>query len=161
MGNLAIFGGPKGRNKPFPKHPMIGEEEKKQVMEVLETGNISTFVASSGDRFLGGKKIREFEEKFSNKMGAKYGVAFNSATSALHAAVVAVGVNPGDEVIVPPYTFTSTATSSLMHNAIPVFSDVKKDIYCLDPNNLQNVLSTLSKAIIPVHLFGHACDMDE
>ena len=161
MKKLAIFGGPKTRLKPFPKHPMIGEEEKKQVMEVLESGNISTFIASSGERFLGGKKIKEFEEKFSNKLGAKFGVVFNSATSALHAAVVAVGVNPGEEVIVPPYTFTSTATSSLMHNAIPVFSDIKKDIYCLDPNKLQNVLSPLSKAIVPVHLFGHACDMDE
>ena len=161
MEKLAILGGPKLRKNPFPKHPIIGEEEKKQVMEVLETGNISTFIASPGERFLGGKKIREFEEKFSNKIGAKFGIAFNSATSALHAAVVAVGVNPGEEVIVPPYTFTSTATSSLMHNAIPVFSDVKKDIYCLDSSKLQNVLSPLSKAIIPVHLFGHACDMDE
>ena len=77
MGNLAIFGGTKVRSKPFPKHPMIGEEEKKQVMEVLESGNISTFVASPGENFLGGKKIREFEEKFANKIGVKFGVAFN------------------------------------------------------------------------------------
>ncbi len=161
MKKLAINGGPKIRERPFPKHPVIGEEEKKQVMDVLESGNISTFVASRGEHFLGGKKIREFEEKFSEKIGAKYGVAFNSASSALHAAVVAVGVRPGDEVIVPPYTFTSTATSALMHNAIPVFSDVKQDIYCLDPSKLEKTISPLTKAIIPVHLFGHACDMDE
>lgn len=161
MSNLAIHGGPKVRNKPFPKHPIIGDDEKKQVMEVLDSGNISTFIASSGENFLGGKKIKEFEEKFSKKIGTKYGVAFNSASSALHAAIVAVGVQPGEEVIVPPYTFTSTATSSLMHNAIPVFCDVKKDIYCLDPDKLKDVLSPLSKAIVPVHLFGHACDMDE
>ncbi len=161
MGNLAIYGGPKVRNKPFPKHPIIGDDEKKQVMEVLDSGNISTFIASPGENFLGGKKIREFEEKFSKKIGTKYGIAFNSASSALHAAIVAVGVQPGEEVIVPPYTFTSTATSSLMHNAIPVFCDVKKDIYCLDPVKLKDVLSPLSKAVVPVHLFGHACDMDE
>ena len=87
--------------------------------------------------------------------------AFNSATAALHAAVVAVGVQPGEEVVVPPYTFTSTATSSLMHNAIPVFSDVKRDIFCIDPSKLENVHSKLTRAIIPVHLFGHASDMDE
>lgn len=161
MSKLAIRGGPKVRTKPFPKHPIIGEEEKKEVMAVLDSGNISTFIASPGENFLGGKKIKEFEEKFSDKIGTKYAVAFNSASSALHASIVAVGVKPGEEVIVPPYTFTSTATSSLMHNAIPVFCDVKSDIYCLDPKKLQEVTSPLSRTIIPVHLFGHACDMDE
>jgi len=158
---LAILGGSKVRDKPYPKHPMIGEEEKKQILEVLESGNLSTFIASAGKNFLGGKKIREFEDLFAKKIGATYGIAFNSATSALHAAVVAVKVQPGEEVIVPPYTFTSTATSVLMHNAIPIFSDVKKDIYCMDPEKLENSLTSLTKAIIPVHLFGHACDMDE
>ena len=161
MGILAINGGSKVRNKPFPKHPIIDDEEKKQVMNVLDSGNISTFVASQGENFLGGKKIKEFEEKFTKKIGVKYGVAFNSASSALHAAIVSVGVRPGEEVIVPPYTFTSTATSALMHNAIPVFSDVKSDTYCLDPNKLEKAHSSLTKAIIPVHLFGHAADMDE
>ena len=161
MSVLAIYGGSKVRDKPYPKHPMIGEEEKKQVMEVLESENLSTFIASAGKNFLGGKKIREFEDLFAKKIGATYGIAFNSATSALHAAVVAIKVQPGEEVIVPPYTFTSTATSVLMHNAIPIFSDVKKDIYCLDPEKLENSLTSLTKAIIPVHLFGHACDMDE
>ena len=161
MPRLAISGGPKTRNQPFPKHPIIGEDEKKQVMDVLESGNISTFIASSGENFLGGKKIKEFERKFSEKIGARFAVAFNSASSALHAAIVGVGVKPGEEVIVPPYTFTSTATSSLMHNAIPVFSDVKDDTYCLDPNSLERNTSSLTRAIIPVHLFGHACNMDE
>ncbi len=161
MATLAICNGPKTRTKPFPKHPIIDDEEKNQVLQVLESGNISSFIAAPGENFLGGKKIKEFEEKFCKKIGSKFAIAFNSATSALHAAVVAVGVNPGEEVIVPPFTFTSTATSSLMHNAIPVFCDVKKDIYCLDPKKLQDVFSHLSKAIIPVHLFGHSCDMDE
>jgi len=160
MANLAIKGGSKIRSNPFPKHPIIGDEEKNQVMDVLNSGNISTFIASPGENFLGGKKIKEFEEKFSQKIGTKYGVAFNSASSALHAAVVSVGVNPGEEVIVPPTTFTSTATSSLMHNAIPVFCDVTADTYCLDPTKIEQVISPLSKAIIPVHLFGHPCDMD-
>ena len=161
MAKLALKGGSKTRESSFPKHPMIGEEEKNQILEVLNSGNISTFVASPGEHFLGGKKIREFEEKFATKMGTKFAVAFNSASSALHAAVVSVGVSPGEEVIVPPTTFTSTATSALMHNAIPVFSDVKRDTFCLDPTKLDAVSSPLSRAIIPVHLFGHSCDMDE
>ena len=161
MSILAINGGSKTREKSFPRHPIIGEEEKKQVLEVLESGNLSTFIASPGENFLGGEKIKEFERKFCEKINVKFGIAFNSATSALHVAIVAVGIKPGEEVIVPPYTFTSTATSSLMHNAIPIFSDVKKDTYCLDPQKLKNVKSDLTKAIVPVHLFGHACDMDE
>lgn len=161
LNRLAIKGGKKTRIKPFPKHPMIGNEEKREVMEVLNSGNISTFIATPGENFLGGKKIKEFEEKFSEKIGTKFGVAFNSASSALHAAVVAVGVKPGEEVIVPPTTFTSTATCVLMHNAIPVFCDIKNDVYCLDPQKLEKVSSKLTRAIIPVHLFGHACDMDE
>jgi len=158
---LAINGGKPVREKQFPKHPIIEDDEKNAVLEVLESGNLSTFIAAPGENFLGGKKIREFEDKFAEYLGTKFAVAFNSATSALHGAVVAVGVRPGEEVIVPPYTFTSTATSVLMHNAIPIFSDVKKDIYCIDPKKLDEKFSSLTKAIIPVHLFGHPCDMDE
>jgi len=158
---LAIKGGQKTRNAPFPKHPIINKEEKKEINEVLDSGNISTFIASPGENFLGGKKIQQFEEKFSKFMGCQFAVAFNSASSALHAAVVAVGVKPGEEVIVPPTTFTSTATCALMHNAIPIFCDVKNDTYCINPEKLSDVQSKLSKAIIPVHLFGHPCDMDE
>ncbi len=106
MKKLALFAGKKIRDKPFPKYPVITSDEKNAVLEVLESGNLSTFVASPGENFLGGKKIREFEEKFASYMGTKFAIAFNSATSALHAAVAAVGVKPGEEVIVPPYTFT-------------------------------------------------------
>jgi len=161
LAHLAINGGPKTRIRHFPKHPIIGNEEKEKVMEVLDSGNISTFRTAPGEHFLGGKKIREFEEKFANKIGTDYAISFNSASSALHAAVVSIGVNPGEEVIVPPTSFTSTATCALMHNAIPVFCDIKRDTYCLDPKQLEQIISPLTKAIIPVHLFGHSCDMDE
>lgn len=159
--NLALFGGQKIRIEPFPKHPLIGNEEKTAVMKVLESGNLSTFLAQPGENFLGGKKIREFENNFASYIGTKYAVSFNSATSALHAAIVAVGVKPGEEVIVPPYTFTSTATSVLMHNAIPVFADVQPDIYCIDPDSIEKNINPLTRAIIPVHLFGHPAEMDE
>lgn len=161
MNNLAINGGSKIRERPFPKHPIITDEEKTAVMDVLDSGNLSTFVASPGENFLGGIKIKEFENNFANFIGTKFAIAFNSASSALHAAVASVGVRPGEEVIVPPYTFTSTATSALMNNSIPVFADVKSDTYCIDSEKISNVTSKLTKAIIPVHLFGHPCDMDE
>lgn len=160
MKKLAINGGKKIRKIPFPKHPIITNDEEHAVLEVLKSGNLSTFIASPGKNFLGGEKIQKFERNFAKFIGVKYAVAFNSATSALHAAVVSVGVRPEEEVIVPPYTFTSTATSVLMHNAVPVFSDVDSDSYCINPKELSKVLTKHTKAIIPVHLFGNSCDMN-
>jgi dTDP-4-amino-4,6-dideoxygalactose transaminase len=155
-----LFGGNPVRERPFPSHPVIGEDEKQAVLEVLESGELSTFIAAPGENFLGGKKIKEFERRFADYHGVDFAVAFNSATAALHAAVVAVGVEPGEEVIVPPYTFTSTATSVLMHNAVPVFADVQEDIYCLDAEAAARSVSPLTRALLPVHLFGHPADMD-
>src|SRR5207302_746767 len=123
---------PRVRGNPFPPHPIIGEEEKRAVMEVLESGHLSTFIASHGEFFYGGEKIRRFEREFAAYHGVKHAIAFNSATAALHAAVAAVGVQAGEEVIVPPYSFTSTATCALMHNAIPVFADIEEKTCCLD-----------------------------
>jgi perosamine synthetase len=157
---LALFGGPKVRTQPFGSHPIIGEEEKRAVMEVLESGHLSTFIAAPGQFFYGGERIRQFEREFADYHGVQYAIAFNSATAALHAAVVAVGVHAGEEVIVPPFTFTSTATSALMHNAIPVFADIEPNTCSLDAASVEANISPLSRAMIPVHLFGHPADMD-
>ena len=161
MTKPAILGGDPVRTKPFPPHPMIGEEEKKAVLEVLESGKLSTFLAVPGEHFLGGKKIKELERRFAEYHDVPYAIAFNSATAALHAAVVASGVQPEHEVIVPPYTFTSTATCALMHNAIPVFADIEDETYGLDPAAVQANLSPLTQAIIAVHLFGHPSRIEE
>lgn len=158
---LAILGGTPVRSRPFPPHPIIGDEEKRAVMEVLNSGKLSTFIATPGEHFLGGKKIREFEAAFAEYHQVDHAVAFNSGTAALHAAVVAVGVQPGKEVIVPPYTFTSTATSALMHNAIPVFADVDEEVYGLDPKAAARAVTPLTRALIVVHLFGHPADMND
>ncbi|MSO55865.1 MAG: DegT/DnrJ/EryC1/StrS family aminotransferase [Acidobacteria bacterium] len=160
MTTLALLGGKPVRTTPFPRHPIIGPEEKDAVAKVLDSAELSGFIAVQGPKFLGGRKVREFEERVAAYHGVKYAVSFNSATAALHAAVVAVGVNPGEEVIVPPYTFTATAACALMHNAIPVFADVEDDIYCLDPKAVAAAITPLAKAMIPVHLFGHPADID-
>ncbi|MBI4270627.1 MAG: DegT/DnrJ/EryC1/StrS family aminotransferase [Candidatus Rokubacteria bacterium] len=158
---LALLGGPTTRTAPLPPYPVIGAEERRAVMEVLDEGRLSTFIASPGELFLGGKRIRAFERAFADAHGVRFAVAFNSATSALHAAVVALDVPPGHEVLVPPYTFTSTATCALMAGAVPVFVDVEPETFCLDPKALEAALSPLSRAVIPVHLFGHPAPMDE
>ncbi len=160
MSTLALLGGTPVRTTPFPRHPIIGEEEKAAVTEVMDRGELSSFLAVPGQYFLGGRKIKEFEQRFADYHGVEFAVSFNSATAALHAAVVAVGVQPGEEVIVPPYTFTATASCVLMHNAVPVFADVEEDIYCLDPKAVAAASTPLTRAIIPVHLFGHPADID-
>lgn len=157
---LAILGGEPVRKEPFPPYPVIGQEEIDAVNEVLKSGNLSSFAASVGPKFFGGRKIREFEGNFAKYHDADYAIALNSATAGLHVALAAVGVGPGDEVIVPPYTFTATATSVLMHNAIPVFVDVAPMTYCLDPTKIEAAITPSTKAIIPVHLLGHPADMD-
>jgi dTDP-4-amino-4,6-dideoxygalactose transaminase len=157
---LAIFGGPKVRKNPFPKHPVIEDVEKKAVIEVLNKGNLSTFIASPGEYFLGGEKIKEFEEAFKKYINSKYAISLNSATAGLHAAIAAAYIGPGDEVIVPPYTFTSTATCALMNSAIPVFVDIDPDTFCIDPEKINEAITPRTKAIIPVHLFGLPTDMN-
>jgi dTDP-4-amino-4,6-dideoxygalactose transaminase len=139
---------------------MIGPEEKEAVAQVMDSTELSGFIATQGANFLGGRKVREFEERFAAYHGVQYAVSFNSATAALHAAVVATGVNPGDEVIVTPYSFSASAACALMHNAVPVFADVEEDIYCLDRTAVEAAITPLTKAIIPVHLFGHPADID-
>lgn len=161
MSELAILGGRKVRTKPFPPHPMIGDEEKKAVMGVLNKGRLSTFIAAPGANFLGGEKVRELERLFSEYHDTEYAVVFNSATAALHAAVVACGVQPCEEIITTPYTFTSTATCAFMNNAVPVFADVKPDTFNINPVEIEKNVSPLTKAIIPVHLFGNPADMEE
>jgi len=156
----ALLGGSPVRQSPFPAYPVLGNEEREAVLEVLKEGRLSTFTASPGEYFSGGKRIKAFESEFAAFHRVKHAVAFNSATAALHSAVVALGIEPGQEIITSPYTFTSSATCALMHNAIPVFADVERDTFCLDPVSVRKAITPLTRAIIPVHLFGHPAAMD-
>ncbi len=128
--------------------PIIGEEEKRAVIEVLESGFISS-----------GKKVEEFEQKFAEYIGAKHAIATTSGTTALKVVLMAHGVSPGDEVLVPSLTFGATASPVLFCGAKPVFADIDPDTFNISPKSIQEKITSKTKAIIPVHLFGLPCDM--
>ena len=129
--------------------PSVGEEEIEAVAEVLRSGG-----------YVQGSKVRGFEEKFANYIRTEYAIATNSGTAALHITLAAAGIGPGDEVIVPALTFFSTVTSVIHNNAIPVFADIDPEIYCLDPDDVEKRITDKTKAVIPVHLYGHPAEMD-
>ena len=158
--SLALLGGPKTRTKPFAPHPVMGPEERRQVLSVLKSGVLSGFIAKPGENFLGGPKVKELERLFCGYFGTKHAVSMNSATSALHAALLALGIEPGDEVLVTPYTMSASATAILMCGALPVFVDIEDKTFCLDPAKIESKITPKTKAVVVVHLFGHAADMD-
>ncbi|MBD3227955.1 MAG: aminotransferase class I/II-fold pyridoxal phosphate-dependent enzyme [Candidatus Lokiarchaeota archaeon] len=133
--------------------PIIGEQEKKEALKVLETGYLTNKAGL-------GPMVGKFEKKFSEYIGCKYCIAVNSGTSALHAILLALDLKPEDEVIVPSFTFVATASMILHVNATPVFVDIEPDIFTLDPKKVEEAVNKNTKAIIPVHLFGHPADMD-
>jgi len=161
VSKLALLGGTPVRTKPFSACKTIGEEEVEAVIKVAKSGLLSGFAASATSDFFGGLYVRQFESDCSGKFKVKYSVACNSATSALIMAVGAIGVGPGDEVIVPPYTMSATCTSVLMYNAIPIFADIEEDMFCIDPKSIESKITDKTKAIIAVDIHGQSSDIDK
>jgi dTDP-4-amino-4,6-dideoxygalactose transaminase len=155
--SLALLGGQPIRSEPFPPFPILEDEEIAAVLEVLESRKLSTFHSS----FLGGRKVRQFEEEFAQALGCGYAIACNSGTAALHMSLAAIGLAEEDEVIVPPYTFTATASAVLMAGAVPVFVDVREQDFNIDPAQVEKAITGRTRVIIPVHLFGAPAAMDE
>lgn len=151
---LAIFGGEPVNKKQFEWNSLIGEEEKRAALEVLESKVLSDFYGSAGERFLGGKNVRAFESEWATSFGSKFAVSMNSATSCLYAAIGALGLGEGDEVIVPPLTMSASVVCVLGYQAIPVFADLESDYFCLDPKSVEEKITTRTKAIVAVNLFG-------
>ena len=129
----------------------ISEEEKKAVLKVLESQLLSS---------LAGKVVETFEKEFAEYIGVKHAIAVNSGTAALHIAIASLDIGPGDEVIVPPFTFIATASSIIHNNAIPIFADIENKTYTLDPESVKKNITNKTKAIIPVHLAGVTANMD-
>lgn len=157
---LALFGGVPVRTTPFPSYDVIGEEEKRAVMKVLDSGILSRFLGSWHDDFYGGPEIRAFESEWAAAMNVTHAVSVNSCTSGLYAAVGAAGVAPGDEVIVSPYTMVASATAALIFQGIPIFADIDPKTYCITAETIHSKITPKTKAIVLVHIFGQACDMD-
>ncbi len=151
---LAIYGGKPVREKPFPAHNTIGEEEKEAVARVLDSGVLSKFLGCWHEDFYGGPEVRALEKEWAEYFKVKHAIAVNSCTSGLYCAVGATGVEPGEEIIVTPYTMSATATAPLIFNAVPVFADIEEDCFCLDPKSLAEQITPRARAILVVDLFG-------
>jgi len=161
MSELALLGGQAILEKPFPSYYTIGEEERAAVNKLFdEKYNLSGFVARAGDFFLGGKYVKGLEKHFQEYFGVKHAVAFNSATTALQAAVAALGIGPGDEVITSPFTMSATPTSILLNNAVPVFADVDEHNFCISAETIEPLISERTKAIMVVNIFGSSADYE-
>ena len=158
---LAINGGNPAVIDPLIMDSTIGETELAAVKRVFDRGMLSGFYGNWGDEFLGGPEVRAFETAWSDRFQIPHVVSVNSATSGLFAAVGALGVSPGDEVIVPPYTMSATAMAPLIYGAIPVFADIEPDTFCLDVNAVRSAITSKTKVIIAVNLFGHPAKLAE
>lgn len=136
-------------------YPSIGEAEKAAVAEVLESGCLSGFYGSPGPQFLGGPKVRAFEAAWAAHCGVRHAVSVNAATSGLIAAMGAIGIEPGDEVIVPPWTMSATVVAARAYGGVPVFADIERKTFCIDPAEVEKKITRRTRAIIAVNLFGH------
>lgn len=155
MAELALLGGNAVRTRPFPRWPQAGPEETRWLEKVLR-----------GSRWFAGPRGDDpdalgtlFGERFARLHRARFGLPVANGSVAIEIALRALGLRPGDEVIVPAYTFVSTATSVLMVGGIPVFADIEPDSYCLDPQDVVRRITPKTRAILPVHLGGHMANM--
>jgi len=149
--NLAINGGPRTINKEY-QWPVFDESDAEAVASVVRTGRW-------GNPDCGGE-VEAFEKEFATFCGTRYALSCVNGSVALRLALIACGVKPGDEVIIPPYTFIATASIVLEANCVPVFADIDPDTYNLDPVQVEKAITSRTRAIIPVHFAGQACDMD-
>ena len=157
---LAIKGGPKTINTEFASYNSLGEEERLAVDEVMRSGVLSQFLGVWHKDFYGGPKVQEFEKIAAEYFGVKHAITVNSWTSGLIAAVGALDIEPGDEIIVSPWTMTASATAILHWNAIPIFADIEEDTFNLDPASVEANITSHTKAIMAIDIFGHSADLD-
>ena len=149
---LAIDGGPKAVTNQLKGWPDFEERTLKSVEQVLRSGKVNYWTGPRG---------MEFEKKFAAWQGSKYGISVSSGTAALHVALSALGIGPGDEVIVPSYTFIASSFSIVQAGAIPRFADVNIEDHCISIESAEKLVNTRTKAIMPVHLYGNVCEMDK
>jgi perosamine synthetase len=152
MANLAAMGGGKAVTLDYKKlgwRPLVNEKGLNDAIELMKKGAISQ-----------SPTVQDFEKRFAKYVGAEYSVATNNGTAALDSALFAVGVRPGDEVIVPSYTFWATVVPIIAEHAVPVFCDVDRDTYCMDPADMEKRITKKTKAVMVVHVWGNPANMD-
>ena len=148
---LALLGGTPVRNQPFTSWPVFGKTEERRLLRALRSGQWGR---------LHGTEVAEFENRFAVMHGCRHGIAVVNGTVALRIALLAAGIREEDEVIVPPYTFFSTASSVIEANAVPVFADIDLDTFNLDPRAVEAAITSRTRAIIPVHFAGQPADLN-
>jgi dTDP-4-amino-4,6-dideoxygalactose transaminase len=149
---LAIDGGPKAVTNKLAGWPSFDEKAISAVQEVLRSGKVNYWT---------GPKGMEFERKFAQWQGSKFAISASSGTAALHIALSALGIGPGDEVIVPSYTFIASSFSVVQAGAVPRFADVNIDDHCISVESAEKLVNERTKAIMAVHLYGNVCEMDD
>jgi dTDP-4-amino-4,6-dideoxygalactose transaminase len=149
---LAINGGTPVRKNPWPKWPVVTDDDVNAVANAVRSGKWSSNL---------GEEIHQFENEFAAYNSVKHAICVNSGNAALQIALSALGVRAGDEVIVPDYTYIATATAVLMNGAVPVLVDIDPQTYNIDPAAVRRAITPRTKAIIPVHFSGSVCAMDE
>jgi dTDP-4-amino-4,6-dideoxygalactose transaminase len=151
MSELALLGGPKSKGKAFPAWPQFDDRERHVLEEVLES---RIWWRTPGTKTL------EFEQAFARFHGAQHGIAVTNGTAALEVTLAAIGIQAGDEVIVPNFTFVATASAVLFANGLPVLVDIHPKTHCIDPDLVEAAITPRTKAIIAVHMGGHPADLD-
>jgi dTDP-4-amino-4,6-dideoxygalactose transaminase len=156
---LALFGGKPVIQQPLAAYNSIGPEEVAALEAVGRTGKLSGFIGAWCDEFSGGPMVQAFEEAWRERFGVRHAVSVNSNTSGLIAALGAIGLSPGDEVIVPPMTMSATVIAPLVYGGIPVFVDMEPVTFCLDYQHVAEAITSKTRAILVVDLFGHPAEL--
>src|SRR5436305_12096040 len=151
MSELALLGGKKTKRRAIPAWPHYDHQEAQALKDVLES---RVWWRTPGTKTL------EFEGAFAKFHGTRHGIAVTNGTAALEVAMAGLGITAGDEVIVPNFTFVATASAALFANALPVLVDVDPDTYCINPDLVEDAITSRTKAIIAVHMGGHPADLD-
>jgi len=159
MTDLAINGGSKVREKLFPAHRPVGQAEAVSVAKVMENGVLSKYLGAWHPDFYGGPTVNALEKSWAERFGVKHAVAVNSNTSGLFCAMGAIGIEPGDEVIVCGYSMSISAVAPLLYGGIPVFADIEDDCFCLSADSVAERITSRTKAILVVDLFGQVYDV--
>lgn len=144
---------------PFTPYNPIGNEEVMAAAEVVRSGMLSNYLGRHSEKFCGGNYVQELEKRWADYHQVKYAISFNSASSALIAGIGALGILPGDEVLVIGYSMCISATAPLFYDATPVFVDIEDDYFCMDQNSIIERITPRTRAILPVDLFGQSTNM--